>query len=79
MKKILTIAAIAMFSFAMVSCASDVDKAKKIVDKLIQAEMDGDYDKVEKYEKELNAMDLDEEEQAEVLKYATMKAFGVFN
>jgi hypothetical protein len=67
-----------MFSLALVACNSDVDKAKKLVDKIYTATLMEDWDKVEELEAELNSLDLDEDEQAEVLEYTFKKGASLF-
>ena len=80
MKKILTIVAIAMFSFAMVSCTSDVDKAKKLIDKMVEAIEDGDDAAADRYMEEYNQLylTLSAEEKAEVDEYELPYAALIF-
>lgn len=80
MKKLFTIVAVAMFALAMVSCASNVDKAKGLVDDFIEAIKAEDEAKVEEIAKEMEALDkeLTEEERAEIDEYAESKMGELF-
>ncbi len=78
MKKLFTIAAVAMFSLAMVACNSEVDKAKKLVDKIYTATLMEDWEEVQRLEAELSSLDLDEDEQAEVMQYTFKKGASLF-
>jgi hypothetical protein len=85
MKKLFTIAAVAMFSLAMVACGGssnaekNVDKGKKLVDQAYKALMAGDYEKVSDLEEEMDKLEkeLTKEEKAELEKYAAEK-FGEY-
>lgn len=78
MKKLFTIAAVAMFSLAMVACQSNVDKGKKLMDQLYEAVEAGDFEKAMKLSAEMEELDkeLTDEERAELEKYA--EKFGDF-
>lgn len=78
MKKLFTIAAVAMFSLAMVACSSNVDKGKKLLDQIYEAAKAGDYAKVTKLGAEFEELEkeLTDEEKAELEKYA--EKFGDF-
>lgn len=72
MKKLFTIAAVAMFSLAMVACSSNVDKGKKLMDQMYEAVEAGDLEKAMKLGAELEELEkeLTDEERAELEKYA---------
>lgn len=72
MKKLFTIAAVAMFSLAMVACSSNVDKGKKLMDQMYEAVEAGDLEKAMKLGAELEELEkeLTDEEKAELEKYA---------
>lgn len=78
MKKLFTIAAVAMFSLAMVACQSNVDKGKKLMDQMYEAVEAGDLAKAMKLSAEMEELDkeLTDEERAELEKYA--EKFGDF-
>ena len=78
MKKLFTIAAVAMFSLAMVACQSNVDKGKKLMDQMYEAVEAGDLEKALKLSAEMEELDkeLTDEERAELEKYA--EKFGDF-
>lgn len=80
MKKILTIVAVAMFSLVMVACQSDVDKAKELIDKTVQAIERGDNESADRYIVEYEQLynTLSAKEKAEADEYELPYASLIF-